>query len=79
MSDTRLRLAPRTWGKLGNKPGEPTPWDQNFETVFHQADAGFPAVIDWLEGLTFEARPGQPRRSRFLPQPAASTQPIQFD
>jgi len=57
--------------KLGNKPGEPTPWDQNFETVFHQADAGFPAVIDWLEGLTFEARHGQPRRSRFLPQPSS--------
>lgn len=57
--------------KLGNKPGEPTPWDQNFETVFHQADDRFPAVIDWLESLAFEDRIGQSRRKRFLPQPSS--------
>jgi hypothetical protein len=56
--------------KLGNTPGEATPWDQNFESLFHHADDRFPAVIDWLESLSFEPRAGQPRRSRFLPQPS---------
>lgn len=57
--------------KLGRKPGESTPWDQNFEPIFHQADDRFPAVIDWLEGLRFEPCMGQQRRSRFLPQPSS--------
>lgn len=57
--------------KLGREPGASTPWDQNFEPVFHQADDRFSAVIDWLESLTFESRMGQGRRSRFLPQPSA--------
>jgi len=56
--------------KLGSEPGESTPWDQNFEPFFQQADARFPAVIDWLESLIFEPRKGQPGRNRFLPQPS---------
>jgi hypothetical protein len=56
--------------KLGNKPGEATPWDQNFEDEFHNADDRFPAVIEWLEGLRYEPRIKQMRRERFLPQPS---------
>lgn len=57
--------------KLGRKPGESTPWDENFEPVFHRADDRFPAVIDWLESLRFEPCMGQQWRSRFLPQPSS--------
>ena len=56
--------------RFGNVPGAQTPWDQNFEVEFQQADDRFPAVIDWLESLEFESKIGQPRRSRFLPQPS---------
>ena len=54
--------------KLGNKPTEITPWDQNFETEFQNADDRFPAVIKWLEGLDYEPRVGASWRGRFLPQ-----------
>lgn len=57
--------------KLGREPGTSTPWDQNFEPLFHRADDCFPAVIDWLESLTFESRMGHEQRSRFLPQPSS--------
>lgn len=57
--------------KLGRESGASTSWDQNFEPVFQQADDRFPAVIDWLESLTFEPRMGHGRRSRFLPQPSS--------
>ena len=57
--------------KLGRNPEEATPWDQNFEPVFHHADDHFPGVIDWLENLEFEPRLGQQPRSRFLPQPSS--------
>lgn len=57
--------------KLGSTPGEPTPWDQNFETEFQKADEHFPAVIDWLEGLVYEPRFGRARRDRFVPQPSS--------
>lgn len=56
--------------KLGRKPGESTPLDQNFESVFQQADDHFPGVVDWLESLRFEPCMGRQRRSRFLPQPS---------
>lgn len=56
--------------KLGRKPGESTPFDQNFEPVFQRADDHFPTVIDWLESLRFEPRMDHERRSRFLPQPS---------
>lgn len=54
--------------KLGPKAGESSPWDQNFENEFQNADAGFPATIEWLEGLKFEPRFGQPRSNRFVVQ-----------
>jgi len=57
--------------RLGRKPGESTPFDQNFELVFHQADDRFPAVIDSLENLKFEPRMDRHLRSRFLPQPSS--------
>lgn len=57
--------------KLGREPGASPSWDQNFEPIFQQADDRFPAVIDWLEGLTFEPRMGHGRRGRFLPQPSS--------
>lgn len=52
--------------KLGNKPDEPTAWDQNFETEFHNADANFPAVIKWLEGLDYQSDGRQ--KTGFVPQ-----------
>lgn len=60
--------------KLGNVPGQHTPWDENFETEFQRADDRFPALIDWIESLELESRIGQPRRSRFLPQPSTDDQ-----
>lgn len=37
--------------KLGQQPEDVTPWDENFESVFHTADNEFPRLIDWMEGL----------------------------
>jgi hypothetical protein len=37
--------------KMGNEPGEVTPWDENFEAEFQHADSIFPSVIDWLDSL----------------------------
>lgn len=54
--------------KLGSTPGETTPWDQNFEDEFQQADDQFPGVIAWLEGLEYDARIGRRNRERFVPQ-----------
>ncbi len=72
---TTLRLRPNGLGvignghyiKLGKEPGEVTPFDQNFEHIFNDADDGTPAVIDFLEGLNFEERFGSGTRDRFLP------------
>lgn len=79
---TEQRAKPAAFGvignghyiKLGKEPGEATPWDQNFESTFQQADDGFPAVISWLEGLQYEDRIGQPTRQRFMPQPSTDEQ-----
>jgi len=60
--------------KLGNRSGDTTPWDQNFEREFHDADDRFPAVIDWLEGLRYEPRIGKNRRDRFVPQASSDEQ-----
>lgn len=57
--------------KLGNTPGEATPWDQNFETEFNNADDRFPAVIEWLKSLDYQPRVGASRRMRFVPQPSS--------
>lgn len=37
--------------KLGQRPEDVTPWDENFERVFQKADDEFPRLIDWMEGL----------------------------
>jgi hypothetical protein len=50
---------PRTFGVIGNghiiqmanDPAEWSPWDENLEREFQDADAKFPAVIDWLDTL----------------------------
>ncbi len=76
------RARPDAFGVIGNghyiklspAAGETTPWDQNFEDEFQDADGQFPAVIAWLEGLNYEARPGVARRDRFLPQPSTDEQ-----
>lgn len=73
------RARPKSFGvignghfiKLGNRPSEITPWDQNFETVFQKADDQFPAVIDWLKALNFEHRFDQTPRQRFIAQPSS--------
>lgn len=57
--------------KLGKESGEHTPWDQNFESVFQNADSNFSQIISWLESLKREHRIGQPCRERFLPQNAS--------
>jgi hypothetical protein len=54
--------------KLSREPGESTPWDENFEHEFNQADNGFPATIEWLQQLTFEDRQDAPLRTRFVAQ-----------
>lgn len=37
--------------KLGNDPTAATPWDENFESMFQEADSAFPEVMSWLESL----------------------------
>lgn len=37
--------------KMGDDPAEATPWDENFEKEFQQADESFPALINWLDML----------------------------
>lgn len=58
--------------KLSRDAGEETAWDQNFEPIFDRADAAFPRVIRWLQGL--ERRivdtPGL-HADRFHPQPSS--------
>jgi hypothetical protein len=79
LDETERRARPAAFGvignghfiKLGDETGEPTPWDQNFESEFQRADSQFPSVITWLTGLTFEDRRHLPLRARFLPQPAS--------
>lgn len=57
--------------KLGNKPGEVTPWDQNFKSEFQNADNSFPAIIEWLENLDYQPRIGTSCPMRFVPQPSS--------
>lgn len=73
---TERRSKPESFGvirnghfiKLGKEPCEHTPWDQNFESVFQNADSNFPTVITTLQELDREQRFGQPCRDRFLAQ-----------
>lgn len=57
--------------KLGQKPEDTTPWDENFEKVFQKADDGFPRLIDWMEGLERKTD-AEPREvaNRYLAQTA---------
>lgn len=74
---TIKRMPPKNLGVIGNghhiklgNNGESTPWDECFEPVFQKADANFPAVINWLDGLDRVARPDAcDQTSRFLAQP----------
>lgn len=55
--------------KVGNKPGETTPWDQNFEPIFDKADKGFQSVISWLQSLERKNTPdAKTLTDRFIPQ-----------
>lgn len=61
--------------KLGNKPGEATVWDQNFEPIFDQADNYFPEVISWLQSLERkEILDADSLTDRFIPQDASDQQ-----
>lgn len=55
--------------KLGHEAGERTPWDQNFEPEFQQADDQFRWVIKWLNELNYDDRRHLSLRERFIPQP----------
>ena len=58
--------------KLSRESAESTPWDENFEKVFQQADSEFPRIIEWLESL--DRKTGVDPRSvpdRYLAQPAS--------
>jgi hypothetical protein len=62
------------WIKLGDK-GEPTPWDQSFESEFERADAMFPDVIRWLDSLDRRGPPFEiPRSRRMMTQPITDDQ-----
>lgn len=65
--------------KLGNKSGETTPWDQNFEPIFDNADSGFPFVISWLQSLEQKEVPNaKTLTDRFMPQNASDEQIAQL-
>lgn len=55
--------------KLARNAGETTPWDQNFEPFFDDADSGFPSVISWLQSLERKDVPeAATLTDRFIPQ-----------
>lgn len=61
--------------KLGRNAGETTVWDQNFESIFDNVDAGFPNVINWLQSLERNDEPIAKRLTdRFIPQNASDDQ-----
>jgi hypothetical protein len=70
------RARPAAFGVIGNGhsiklggPGEPTPWDINFESEFQKADDSFPGLISWLDGLDRAEPPFEIERAqRILPQ-----------
>lgn len=65
--------------KLGRKPGETTPWDQNFEPIFNKADGGFPSAISWLQSLERRNVPNaKTLTDRFIPQEASDEQIVQL-
>lgn len=54
-----LRAPPKNFGvignghfiKLGSRPEDKTPWDQNYEPEFQEADSVFPDLITFLEAF----------------------------
>ncbi|RWP07136.1 hypothetical protein [Mesorhizobium sp.] len=68
-------MPPKNLGVIGNghqirlgRPGEATPWDQDFENVFQDADDNLPAVIQWLQTLERdETSTSRPLDTRFRP------------
>ncbi len=79
---TLRRSSPNNFGVIGNghhiklsdDPNQASVWDESFEREFQDADANFPRVIHWLQGLEREHRYGSERRNRFFPQSARSEQ-----
>ena len=73
------RIPPARLGVIGNghhiklgRNDEDSVWDQSFERVFDRADAAFPELIKWLEGL--ERKPvhgAQELRQRFIAHPCS--------
>jgi len=54
--------------KLGRESGETTPFDENFESIFHDADHDFPDVISWLQSLERKDVSDPQLTDRFIPQ-----------
>lgn len=82
LPDGEVRSAPpKNFGVIGNghaiKLGgsQPSPWDENFEDEFDEADSNFPAIITWLNTLERKWR-GEvsTRRDRFLAQSTSTDQ-----
>lgn len=65
--------------KLSRNAGEVTPWDQNFEPFFDDADGGFPSVITWLQSLERQdVRGAETLADRFVPQDSTDEQIAQL-
>ena len=65
--------------KLGKKAGETTPWDQNFEQIFDNADGRFPSVISWLQSLERkDVLDAKTLTDRFIPQNGSDEQIAQL-
>ncbi|WP_020591802.1 DUF4238 domain-containing protein [Kiloniella laminariae] len=65
--------------KLARNAGETTPWDQNFEPFFDDADGGFPSVISWLKSLKRDdKREAKTLSDRFTPQNTSDKQIAQL-
>lgn len=60
--------------RLGNDPGEDTPWDFTFEPEFDRPDSAFPHVIEWLQSLDRPPLIEAGLRDRYIPIEAASEQ-----
>ena len=55
--------------KLARNAEETSPWDQNFEPIFHDADDKFSDVIAWLKSLERKDVPeAKTLTDRFIPQ-----------
>jgi hypothetical protein len=66
--------------KLGNN--QSTPWDQNFENFFDNADNIFPSILNWLKELNYQATDNSSNifngsnefKTRFTSQPITQQQ-----